>query len=52
LQSEVSVSTNASINEDDDLAVLGKEGHLITKNEFIGQTLAVFTSGGDAQGIE
>lgn len=29
---------------------MGKEGHLIVKNEFIGRNFGVFTSGGDAQG--
>ncbi|CAF4342782.1 unnamed protein product, partial [Rotaria magnacalcarata] len=29
----------------------GKEGHFIAKNKFDGHSLAVFTSGGDAQGM-
>lgn len=29
---------------------IGKEGKQIAKNSFSGKTLAVFTSGGDAQG--
>lgn len=29
---------------------VGKEGKQIAKNSFSGKTLAVFTSGGDAQG--
>ena len=35
----------------DDLMELGKEGHGIGQDAFSGRTLAVFTSGGDAQGI-
>jgi hypothetical protein len=34
------------------LEELGKEGHFITKNAFIGHSLAVFTSGGDSQGTK
>lgn len=34
------------------LSELGKEGHFIVKNEFIGRRFGVFTSGGDAQGIQ
>ena len=35
----------------DDLIELGREGHAISQDAFDGRTLAVFTSGGDAQGI-
>lgn len=43
---------HASLDEHrfDDLIELGKEGSFIAKNQFIDQSLAVFTSGGDAQG--
>jgi hypothetical protein len=32
------------------MPTLGKEGKFIAKNCFAGKTIAVFTSGGDAQG--
>jgi hypothetical protein len=35
----------------DDFVQLGKEGHFIVKDEYLGRSLGVFTSGGDAQGI-
>lgn len=33
------------------LPELGREGHFIVKDEFVGHSFGVFTSGGDAQGI-
>jgi len=34
------------------LPTVGQEGKAIAKNAYAGKTLAVFTSGGDAQGME
>ena len=31
---------------------LGKEGHYVAQHQFSGRSLAVFTSGGDAQGTK
>jgi len=34
------------------LPTVGQEGKAIAKNAYAGKTLAVFTSGGDAQGMD
>ncbi|CAF0916460.1 unnamed protein product [Rotaria sordida] len=39
------------LQQHDYLTEIGKEGHFIAKNQFNGCSLAVFTSGGDAQGM-
>jgi len=41
-----------NIHQHEFLAELGKEGHFILKDEFIGRSFGVFTSGGDAQGTK
>jgi 6-phosphofructokinase 1 len=34
------------------MPTMGQEGKFIAKNCFAGKTIAVFTSGGDAQGMQ
>jgi hypothetical protein len=41
-----------SLQQHDYFAELGKGGHSIAKDVFNGRALAVFTSGGDAQGTQ
>lgn len=43
--------TSPEQHRTDDSIELGREGWFIPKNQYIGHSLAVFTSGGDAQGI-
>jgi len=40
------------LQDNDDFAELGKEGHFIIKAGFVGRSFGVFTSGGDAQGTK
>ena len=47
----ISVDGETSAASPDDPIELGREGWFIAKNQYIGHSLAVFTSGGDAQGI-
>jgi hypothetical protein len=41
-----------NLHQHEVLAELGKEGHLIIKDQFTDRSFGVFTSGGDAQGTQ
>ncbi len=48
----IQYTRSTDLQQNDYLAELGKEGHFINKDESIGRSFGVFTSGGDAQGTK